>query len=60
MNKQVEASKSYFDGLGNMLENMNKTVDNTKKLNEGVQQLEKNVESLNSVYGNMLSSLNIK
>ncbi len=60
MNKEVEASKKYFDGLDSMIESMGKTVDHTKKLTEGVQQLEKNVESLNNVYGNMLSSLNIK
>lgn len=60
MNKQVESSQAYFSGLNNMLDSMNQTVDNTKKLNQGVQQLEQNVASLNNVYGNMLSSLNIK
>lgn len=60
MNKQVESSQNYYNGLGNMLDNMNQTVENTKKLNEGVKQLELNVASLNNVYGNMLSSLNIK
>lgn len=60
MNKQVESSQNYFNGLGNMLDNMNQTVEHTKKLNEGVQQLEQNVASLNGIYGNMLSSLNIK
>lgn len=60
MNKQVESSKSYFDGLTNMVDNINQTVEHTKKLNVGVQQLEQNVASLNNVYGNMLSSLNIK
>lgn len=60
MNKEVEASKKYFDGLDSMVESMGKTVDHTNKLTEGVQQLEKNVESLNNVYGNMLSSLNVK
>ena len=60
MNKQVETSKEYINGFGSMIDNMNQTVDNTKKLNQGVQLLEQNVASLNNVYGNMLSSLNIK
>lgn len=60
MNKQVESSQEYFNGLNNMLDSMNQTVDNTKKLNQGVQLLEQNVASLNNVYGNMLSSLSIK
>ena len=60
MNKQVESSIECITGFGNMLDNMNQTVENTKKLNQGVQLLEQNVASLNNVYGNMLSSLNIK
>lgn len=60
MNKQIESSKEYVNGFGNMIDTMNQTVDSTKKLNQGVQLLEQNVASLNNVYGNMLSSLNIK
>ena len=60
MNKQVESSKEYVNGFGTMLDSMNQTVENTKKLNQGVQLLEQNVAALNNVYGNMLSSLNIK
>lgn len=60
MNKQVESSKEYVNDFGSMLDNMNQTVENTKKLNQGVQLLEQNVAALNNVYGNMLSSLNIK
>ncbi len=54
----VESAKSHLDGLNNMADNISKTVDNTTKLNEGVVKLEQNVASLNSIYGNMLSSLN--
>ena len=60
MNKQLESSKEYVSGFGSMIDTMNQTVDSTKKLNQGVQLLEQNVASLNNVYGNMLSSLNIK
>lgn len=57
-NGYVDATKQYFDGVTGMVENINKTVDSTSKLNEGVEKLEQNVASLNSIYGNMLSSLN--
>jgi len=57
-NNHVESSKQYIEGLNGVVENINKTVDNTAKLNEGVVKLEENVASLNSIYGNMLSSLN--
>lgn len=59
-NGYVETSKKYFEGMDGMIENINKTVDNTSKLNSGVEQLEQNIASLNSVYGNMLSSVNFK
>ncbi len=60
MKKQLEASDAHFKGLDAMVENIGKSVEQTKQLHESVQKLEKNVASLNEVYGNMLSSLNIK
>ena len=48
----------YYKGLNGMIDNMHHTVENTNKLNEGVKELEKNISSLNSIYGNMLSSVN--
>lgn len=57
-NGYVESTKQYFEGVSGMVDNINKAVDNTAKLNDGVEKLEQNVASLNSVYGNMLSSLN--
>ncbi len=59
-NEYVESSKQYFEGMAEMVNNINKTSENTLKLNSGVEQLEQNVASLNSIYGNMLSSLNFK
>ncbi len=57
-NSYVESAKGHFDGLNNMANNISETVENTSKLNDGVLKLEQNVASLNSIYGNMLSSLN--
>ena len=60
LNEQVESSSTYFKGLQGMVSNIQQTVDHTNKLNEGVKELEKNISSLNSIYGNMLSSVNFK
>ncbi len=57
-NQHVATSNEYFKGMDNMVDNIHKTVEHTQNLNKGVQQLEQNVNSLNSIYGNMLSSLN--
>jgi len=58
LNAQVESSSEYFKGLNGMVDNIHQTVEHTNKLNEGVKELEKNISSLNSIYGNMLSSVN--
>jgi len=56
----IESAKEYYIGMDGIAQNLTKTVENTAKLNDGVQKLEQNVASLNSIYGNMLSSLNFK
>ncbi len=58
LNEQVESSKEYYSGMKGVVDNMNETIGHTNKLNEGVKELESNIASLNSIYGNMLSSLN--
>lgn len=58
LNEQVDNSTKYFDGLKGVAETLNKTIENTDKLNTGVEELQNNIASLNSIYGNMLSSLN--
>jgi methyl-accepting chemotaxis protein len=58
MNEQVNASSEYYKELQGVIGNIQSTVENTNKLNQGVVELEKNIASLNSIYGNMLSSVN--
>ncbi len=58
LNEQVKASDKYYSGLKGVVDNIHQTIEHTNKLNSGVQELENNIVSLNSIYGNMLSSLN--
>lgn len=58
MNQQINASQEYYKELHQVVGGIHQTVDNTNKLNQGVVELEKNIASLNSIYGNMLSSVN--
>ncbi len=60
MNEQVSSSSDYYKELHNVIGNIHQTVENTNKLNQGVVELEKNIASLNSIYGNMLSSVSLK
>lgn len=58
INEHIESSNEYYSGLKNVADNINQTIEHSSKLNTGVKELESNIASLNSIYGNMLSSLN--
>jgi len=58
MNNHIETSNKYYSELQNITGNISETVEYSNKLNNGVQELENNIASLNNIYGNMLSSLN--
>ncbi|MDA3894274.1 MAG: gliding motility protein GldL [Salinivirgaceae bacterium] len=58
LNEQVDSADKYYSGIKGVVDNLNQTIENTDKLNTGVKELESNIASLNSIYGNMLSSLN--
>ena len=58
LNEHIESSNEYYSGLKGVADNLNQTIEHSSKLNTGVKELESNIASLNSIYGNMLSSLN--
>ncbi len=58
LNEQMTTANNYYDELKSVVNNIQESVNNTDKLNSGVKELESNIASLNSIYGNMLSSLN--
>jgi len=41
------------------MSSLNESVEDTKKYKEEVQKLAQNLTSLNTVYGNMLSAMNV-
>ena len=49
----------FYDGISQLLGNLNATVEDTKKYKEEVGKLAKNLGSLNTIYGNMLSAMNV-
>jgi hypothetical protein len=50
---------SMGGGVTDMLNNLNSTVEDTKRYRDEVGKLAKNLQSLNTVYGNMLSAMNV-
>ena len=53
----LKATSKFYDGLENLMKNLNDSVDDTKKYKEQIGQLSANLESLNTIYGNMLTAM---
>ena len=58
--EQLKDNEQIYKGIGNMMQNLNESVEETKKYKEEVSKLSNNLAALNDVYGNMLSSMNFK
>jgi gliding motility-associated protein GldL len=56
-NDHLKATSKFYDGLENLMKNLNDSVDDTKKYKEQIGQLSANLESLNTIYGNMLTAM---
>jgi gliding motility-associated protein GldL len=57
-NEQLKSTEDLYSGIGNMMQNLNESVEETKKYKEEVSKLSQNLEALNDIYGNMLSAMN--
>ena len=55
-----KASEEMSSGISNIVSNLQSSVEDTQKYKETMSNLTSNLEALNSVYGNMLSAMNVK
>ena len=53
----MEQNKALFEGMGELVKNLNDSIDDTKVYKENISELAKNLASLNTVYGNMLNAM---
>ena len=56
-NEHLKATSKFYEGLNTLMSNLNDSVDDTKKYKEQIGQLSSNLESLNTIYGNMLTAM---
>ena len=54
---QMHENKELFEGMGELVKNLNDSVEDTKVYKENISELAKNLASLNTVYGNMLNAM---
>ncbi|OYT17623.1 MAG: hypothetical protein B7C24_01555 [Bacteroidetes bacterium 4572_77] len=58
-NEQMDAGAKVQGSMNEFLERLETSINATKQYEEGVATLAKNVDSLNQVYGNMLTAMNV-
>lgn len=58
-NNSHKVSSEMFTNMQELVANLNDSVEDTKRYKENIAELSTNLESLNTVYGNMLSAMNV-
>lgn len=59
-NEHLEKTKDLYGGLNEVMSDLSTTVNDTKRFREEVSKLSNNLAAMNTVYGNMLSAMNVK
>ncbi|MBP7168555.1 MAG: gliding motility protein GldL [Bacteroidia bacterium] len=58
--EHLKQTSRFYDGINELMSNLNSSLDDTRKYREEVATLAKNLSQLNTVYGNMLSAMTIR
>lgn len=59
-NNQVSATGQLFESMSKLVQNVSESVEDTRRYKQEMAQLNQNLESLNTVYGNMLTAMNVR
>lgn len=57
--EHLKATSQFYNGIGELMQNLNDSVEDTRKYKENIGELSKNLSALNTVYGNMLNAMNV-
>ncbi len=58
-NSHLKDTQALYGGMGQLLQNLKQSSEETQKYKEEITQLSSNLSSLNTVYGNMLTAMNV-
>jgi gliding motility-associated protein GldL len=56
--EHLSVTGKFYDGLSDLMKNLNDSVDDTKKYRQEMASLSGNLSALNNIYGNMLTAMN--
>jgi gliding motility-associated protein GldL len=59
-NEHLKATNTLYEGIQNILGNLNESMDDTRRYRTEINNLASNLEQLNTVYGNMLTAMNVR
>jgi gliding motility-associated protein GldL len=59
-NEHMKGSDEVYKGIEDMMKNLRASVEETEKYKAQMAELSKNLADLNTIYGNMLSAMNVK
>ena len=59
-NEHLEASKRLYSGLDDIMANLKDSASDTQRYREEIGKLSSNLSAMNTIYGNMLSAMNVK
>jgi chromosome segregation ATPase len=59
-NEHMKGADQVYKGIEDMMKNLRASVEETEKYKEQMSQLSKNLADLNTIYGNMLTAMNVK
>jgi gliding motility-associated protein GldL len=59
-NEQMKGVDDVYKGLGQMMQQLKTSAEETQKYKDEMSKLSKSISELNNIYGNMLSAMNIK
>jgi gliding motility-associated protein GldL len=58
--EKLDAANKMFEGMGELFNNLNSSVNDTKRYKDNIASLSDNLQKLNTVYGNMLAAMQVR
>jgi len=55
--QELEKSREMYAGINDLVSNLHESIEDTKRYKESIAELAKNLQSLNTVYNNMLNAM---
>ena len=59
-NEHMKGADQVYRGIEDMMKNLRASVEETEKYKQQMSELSKNLADLNTIYGNMLTAMNVK